>query len=270
MQTGGFTLDVGLSTASFYPDYPIEDTIQLIGNMGIGLTEIFLGSYSEYNKAFCQKLKSNLDRYAVDVHSVHTLSTQFEPQIFAKAYRQRRDALDIWKDVLEGAQVIGAKAYVFHGPPVRKNTNPKLDFKRIGTIIDEMACIAEDFGIKFTWENVYWCWYSTPEFAVRLLENTASDNIYFTLDIKQAIKSGYTPEDFLHDMGDRVANVHVCDFDNRGNLCLPGRGEYDFKRLYDQLKQQGYSGPIMMEVYRDNYDHYLDMAEAIDFLKDIF
>src|SRR5690606_19544236 len=181
---------------------------------------------SEYSKEFCQGMLGALTRHDMHIHSVHTLSTQFEPQLFASTYRQRKDALNIWLRVLEGAKTIGAKVYVFHGPPVRLNTKPKLDFRRIGRITDELSDIAADFGIKFSWENVYWCWYSDPKFAVKLLENTKGDNIYFTLDIKQAIKSGYSPEEFLYNMGDRVANVYICDFDKDGNLYLPGMGEY--------------------------------------------
>lgn len=263
-------LDIGLSTASFYPDYPTEKAIDIIGDMGIDVAELFLGSYSEYNREFCQGLIDTLNRHNMHVHSVHTLSSQFEPQLFASTYRQRKDSLDIWLKVLEGAQAIGAEVYVFHGPPVRLNTQPKLDFKRIGRITDELSNIAADFGIKFSWENVYWCWYSDPQFAVKLLENTKGDNIYFTLDIKQAIKSGYSPEEFLYNMGDRVANVHICDFDKDGNLYLPGMGEYDFKGLYAQLHRQGYCGPIILEVYRTNYNHYLDMLQSIDFFKSIF
>ena len=117
---------------------------------------------------------------------------------------------------------------------------------------------------------MYWCWYSDPKFAVKLLENTKGDNIYFTLDIKQAIKSGYLPEEFLYNMGDRVANVHVCDFDRDGKLYLPGMGEYHFQGLYEQLYKQGYRGPVMLEVYRSNYRHYLDMLKSMNFLNNIF
>ncbi len=263
-------MDVGLSTASFYPDYLTEEAIRLIGNMGIRKTEVFLGSYSEYSREFCQSLIDDLIKYEIDVHSVHTLSTQFEPQLFASTYRQRKDALDVWVRVLEGAQALGAKVYVFHGPPVRINTKPTLDFNRIGRITDELAGIADDFGIKFSWENVYWCWYSSPQFAVRLLENTKSNNIYFTLDIKQAIKSGYDPEEFLYSMQDKIANVHICDFDRNGKLYLPGEGDYDFQGLYKALLTQHYCGPVMMEVYRNNYHNYLEMQKAMNYLKSIF
>ena len=52
------------------------------------------------------------------------------------------------------------------------NAKANVDFARIGPLCDELADFAGQYGIKFSWENVSWCWYSYPEFADRLMENT--------------------------------------------------------------------------------------------------
>lgn len=214
-------MEVGISTASFYPDALTEESIPLIRILGVKTIEVFLGSFSEYEEGFCRQLRDSIDEHGLNVYSVHSLGTQFEPQFFSLTERQKNDSRDLFRRVFRCAQILGAKVYVFHGPPVRVNARPNLDFVRIGSLCDELAYMAGEYGIKFSWENVSWCWYSFPEFADRLMEHTKSQNIYFTLDIKQAMQTGYDVMDFVRHMGHRVVNIHAIDFDEDKNLTLP-------------------------------------------------
>ncbi|NLN42546.1 MAG: sugar phosphate isomerase/epimerase [Clostridiales bacterium] len=263
-------MEVGISTASLYPDALIEESIPLIKELGAKKIEVFLGSFSEYEEDFCKKLKDIIDEHGLSVYSVHTLSTQFEPQFFSLTERQRRDSKNIFGKVFSCARILGAEVYVFHGPPVRINAKANVDFARIGPLCDELADFAEQYGIKFSWENVSWCWYSYPEFANRLLEHTKSENIYFTLDIKQAMQAGYSAIDFVKIMGRRLVNIHAIDFDKDGKLTLPGRGIFDFNGLSKELNGIGYKGPIFLEVYRNNYEDYKELSQSLDFLEGIF
>ncbi|HZJ57973.1 MAG TPA: sugar phosphate isomerase/epimerase [Clostridia bacterium] len=263
-------MDVGISTASFYPDALTEQSIPLIRGLGAEKIEVFLGSFSEYEEDFCNRLRDIIDENGLSVYSVHVLGTQFEPQFFSFTERQRNDSRDLFLKVFKCAKILGAQAYVFHGPPVRVRAKPDIDFKRIGPISDELAYLAGDHGLKFSWENVSWCWYSYPEFADDLLEHTKGDNIFFTLDIKQAMQTGHDPMDFLERMGDRLINIHAIDFNEKRELTLPGRGIFDFRSLADKLESINYGGPIFLEVYRGNYEDYSDLKESMDFLRGIF
>ncbi|MFU0799396.1 MAG: sugar phosphate isomerase/epimerase [Xylanivirga thermophila] len=262
-------MQIGVSTASFYPAALTEDAVELMGKMGIKNLEVFLETYSEYDENFCMDIAQVLNKYDMRASSVHTLSTQFEPQLFALTSRQRDDAVKIFKKVLKGAKIMGADIYVFHGPPVRANSMPNMDFKRIGRITDELCDMAAEYGVRLAWENVCWCLYAYPEFAIRLLEHTKS-NIYFTLDIKQAMKSGYTPYNFLEYMGDRLVNIHLCDYDEEKRLFMPGRGSFDFNQLKRLLDKKGYDGPVIMEIYRNNYKHYSEIMDGVKHLEQIF
>ncbi|HZJ82779.1 MAG TPA: sugar phosphate isomerase/epimerase [Clostridia bacterium] len=263
-------MDVGISTASFYPDALTEQAIPLIKELGREKIEVFLGTFSEYNEDFCRKLREEIDSHGLTVYSVHALGTQFEPQFFSLTKRQKNDSRDIFTKLFKCAKILGAQVYVFHGPPVRIKTRPNLDYPRIGALCNELADLAGEYGIKFSWENVSWCWYSFPKFADRLMEHTKSDNIYFTLDIKQAMQAGFSAMEFLKHMGSRVINVHAIDFKGDKTLTLPGRGIFDFNGLYEELKRLHYSGPILLEVYRNNYGHYREMGASLEFLSSIF
>ena len=263
-------MEVGISTASFYPDALTEQAIPLIRELGAKKTEVFLGSFSEYEEDFCKNLRDIIDEHGLSVYSVHVLGTQFEPQFFSLTHRQRKDSRDLFEKVFKCARILGADVYVFHGPPVRINAKANIDFTRIGPLCDELADVAGQYGIKFSWENVSWCWYAFPEFADRLMENTKSQNIYFTLDIKQAMQTGHSAMDFLKVMGKRLINIHAIDFDKDGKLTLPGKGIFDFNGLSKELKAIDYKGPIFLEVYRNNYGHYRELRQSLDFLESVF
>ncbi|WP_333510403.1 sugar phosphate isomerase/epimerase [Thermoanaerobacterium saccharolyticum] len=266
----GDEMEVGISTACFYPDYLTEETIPIIGNMGIKKVEVFLESYSEYDENFCKAMRYDLDRYGIEVNSVHAIGTQFEPQLFSATERQRNDASKMLIKVLKAAKILKAKIYVFHGPPVKKDTTPNIDFDKIAKHVDYIADTSEEYGIKFSWENVYWCWFSYPEFATSIRQAVKSKNVYFTLDIKQAMKSNKDPFEYLKAMGNKLVNIHLCDYDDYGNLYLPGRGSFDFVKLNRELKKLDYNGSIIMEVYRSNYKDIDDLKEGIEYLKSIF
>lgn len=51
----------------------------------------------------------------LDVYSVHSLNTEFEPQLFNLAPRTYLDAERVYRKVLETGRTIGARAYTFHG-----------------------------------------------------------------------------------------------------------------------------------------------------------
>ncbi len=250
------TMLTGISTASFYDMLNTEEAITEMVKLAPGAAEVFLGSYSEYEPEFISMLLDRIDG-ALDVYSVHSLSTTFEPQLFSRDTRQRQDSELFYRKVLEGTARLGAQVYVFHGPAILKRTlQRRSDFAWLGECTSRIADIAGEYGIKLGFENVHWCMYSYAGFAAELKKHTMSDNLYFTLDIKQAVQSGDSINAYIADMGDRLINVHICDYRVEAgsvSLHLPGRGECDFGGLCKALALAGYNGPMIMEVYANNY-----------------
>lgn len=249
---------VGISTACFFPDIYTEQAVVEIGKMHISDVEVFFSSLSEYRIPFVKEVKKRADDNGIDIYSIHALSLQFEPQLFSKHARARQDSMDIYKQVLEAGAVLGAKVYVFHGPAhVKFSRTLLLNYEYIGQHVTMLADMAQQYGIKLAWETVHWCWYRSPEFPIMLSPYLGTDNLYYTLDIKQAAQSGHNPIDYIANMSDRLVNVHLCDYQydqNRGIIPkLPFAGEMDFDALKQALGETGYSGAVMLEVYRSNY-----------------
>lgn len=150
----------------------------------------------------------------------------------------------------------------------------KIDFNVIGARTFELAEEAKKFGVKFTYENVHWCWYQTPGFARRLLRHCPSDNLFFTLDMKQAAQSGHNVFEYMDDMGDRLAHIHVCDYKKdpeKGIIpCAPFEGETDWQGMRDKLYEISYEEYLMLEIYRNNYKDYDDLRGIYEGVRQFF
>ena len=83
------------------------------------------------------------------------------------------------------------------------------------------------------------------------------------------MQSGYPVDDYIKEMGDRIRTVHVCDYDDSGRLCAPGRGSFDFKRLFGLLRDHGVDCPILMELYSGDYESLDELTRSFDYLNNL-
>ena len=249
-------VQIGMSTASYFNRMPIEDTVGDIGAHGVPLCELFLNTFSEYEPAFVDRLADRLARAGVTAYSVHPMSTQFEPQLFSLHPRQRADALRIYERVLQAAGRLGARCYVMHGAATLGGAAKNLEMERLAPIFSELNDMAAGYGVTLALENVSWCVFASPAFGRELRERTG-DRLHFTLDVKQAVRSGHAPAAYLDAVGDRLVNVHLCDYAARADggyvWRMPGQGACDFAALAQALRAHGYAGPAFVEVYSDMY-----------------
>ncbi len=255
---------VGISTATFFLKLQTEDAFSVIRRCGADICEVFLTTYSEYEPSFVDLLLTRLD--GVEVYSVHSLNTQFEPQLFNAAQRTRADAERLYRKVLEAGRRLGAKVYTFHGTPYLKK-NACIDPVSSGKRLEELGGIAREYGIKLCLENVHWAMFREPSFFE--IAKAYCPSVGAVLDIKQARQSGCDWRDFLTAMGDRLENVHLSDVDAQGNITMVGKGIFPFDELVRRLDNMGYDGPLLIEQYAKNYADVGEVAESVQYLKNL-
>lgn len=268
-------MEFGMSTACFYGAELNEDALMKIAQMGIPNAEIFFAGMTEYEPSFVRRLRKIAKDNGVRIRSVHALTTQFEPQLFTAHPRQFDEAMDLYCRVLEAAETLGASAYVFHGPAfLKKARHMKVDFERTGERFSMLADVASEYGVRLCYETVHWCWYQYPEFAQKLLEHVYSDNLRFTLDMKQAAQSGYDCCEYIDKMGGRLSHVHVCDYrvepDGGVEPAMPMEGQADWSSLRDKLWEIGYDELLMLEVYTMNYQSLQELLDSYEQVKRFF
>ncbi len=258
-------MKIGISTASLYGKMYTEEALDFFNKNGVEYAEVFLASFSEYTEEFGEKLKEVKGN--VKVHSIHTLNSQFEGQLFSKSERQYNDALKIFRSALRVGQMIDANIYVMHGPQQMKYTKYVTNYEFFGSRTAELASIASEYGILLTWENVHWAHYNHPQFMKNILPY-CDKQIGCTLDIKQAAQSDTLVDKYIDDMQGLIQNVHIVDFDDEGRLVLPTTGNYDYKSLFK--KMNGYDGTVMIEVYDGCYKHPEEIIECYKRFKELY
>ena len=261
-------MKVGVSTASLFLRKNNEDALPLLENLGIDTVEVFLTSFSEYGYPFADLLKQR--KGSLTVNSVHDLNTEFEPQLFNAHPRVKADAYGWLEKVLQSANVLGAPYYTFHGTSRMKRaarSGENDNFPKMIEGFSELLDFCLVHGVRLCLENVEWATYNRPG-VFSILAN-ALPNLYGVLDVKQARISGHPYETYLSEMGDRLAYAHVSDYDNAGKICLPGRGNFDFNTLVKRLKDVGFNGALLIEVYTGDYGAESELKQSCDFLREI-
>ncbi len=255
---------IGISTASFFKKKLTEDAFEVIHSLNIPCCEVFLASFSEYSKKFAELIKAR--KGETDIVSVHTLNQQFEPELFNIMERARKDSEYVLAKVARAAKTFGARYYTFHGPAMLRRVQYDFDYERLGKRVEELCSFVRkksDGTLTLCYENVHWCYFSRPEYITGI--KYYSPSIKTCLDVKQALQSGFSPEKYVETMGERLTNVHLCDYNN-GKTALPGRGTYDFERLFGKLFETGYAGDALIEVYSGDYETFDDLARSYDYL----
>lgn len=259
-------MKIGISTASLFMRMYNEEAVSYLNSEGVPVCEVFLGTFREYEPSYAKVLKKNKGK--MEVHSVHTLNTHFEPQLFSGNPRAKEDAYAIVRKVLESAAILKAEYYTFHGQARIKKGVKYNDYRTISKDFEVLINCCEEYGIGLALENVEWAFYNAPGFFSAIRQG--APGLKGTLDIKQAWLSGYDYNDYLNEMGRDIVTVHVCDRDASGNICVPcERGTVDFKELFKRLDGIGFNGSVLIEVYKNNYSELPELIRSLDYLNNI-
>ena len=261
-------MKVGVSTASLFLRKDNEDALPLLESLGVKTVEVFLTSFSEYGYPFANILKER--KGGLFVNSVHDLNTEFEPQLFNAHPRVKADAYGWLEKVLQSANALGAPYYTFHGTARMKRAArvPGADnFPKMIAGFAELLDFCRVHGTQLCLENVEWATYNRPG-VFSVLSNALPD-LRGVLDIKQARISGYPYEEYLTEMGNHLAYAHVSDYNEKGKMCLPGKGDFDFDTLIKRLKDVGFDGALLIEVYTGDYVAHEELKESCDYLNEL-
>lgn len=255
----------GISTASLFGRFNTEDAVKQFNINKINACEVFLESFCEYNKKFGKLVaKSKGD---VKVHSFHTLTTQFEPQLYSINERAQKDSFVFLEDALKCAKQMGASYYTFHGGARFKKTPIVIDFDRVSKITQRIIDTCDNYGIKLAYENVHWCYYNYIGFFKTL--KSITKGLKGTLDIKQARQSGIDHNLFIEEMASDIVTVHLSDVDSNGKMCLPGKGITDFTDLFKRLQGVGFDGALLLEVYKNDFNNIAELYESLDYVNEL-
>lgn len=257
-------IDSGISTASLYPLYT-EKALKELAVRGVDVSEVFFNSSSELEVPFVKELKNIKDSYNIKIPSIHPFSCCAEPFMFFTQYERRfLDILDYYKKYFEAADILGAKYFVFHGNNIHNEFPEKLYFERYAKLVET----GKSFGIDVLHENVVRCTGGDLEFDKRMV-SYLGDTAQFVLDVKQAVRKGIDPFEFLSNLSTSIRHIHLSDHGSKGDCLLVGDGDFDFDLFVKKLVGIKYSGSIILEVYTNCYNNYNQLSENLKYIRNI-
>ncbi len=257
-------IEVGISTASLFLRHNNEDALPLFDAWGIPCAEVFLTSFSEYEPDFARLLAQRKGK--VRIHSVHVLNTQYEPQLYAEHPRVKADAYGWLGKVMASAKVLGAHNYTFHGIARLKRTFRE-NLPRSAAETRKIYDVCAESGVRLCYENVEWTLYNHPGVFSELKKGCPG--LGGVLDIKQARISGYDWREYLTEMGESLATVHVSDVTAEGKMCLPGQGVFPFEELFSRLADAGFGGAVLLENYAKDFTENGQLRAAYEYLAEL-
>lgn len=254
-------MKIGLSTSTFFNTVAAESMFDLMRNMRVECTELCLNTFSDYEKAYVDRLAAL--RAGMDVVAVSPLSTQFEPQLFSPNVRVRADAELIFRKVCYACFAFGAKFYTFRGPINLTNTK-NFDYMRLSQRFSQLSDIAASYGVNLSLKNMSWSYAATPEFFGKIMEKCP--RLYATFGIYQAELAGYDIREFLDKCApQRVSMLEVRDF-VKNEWCLPGKGKYRFDKFFIDLDKRRITAPVMLAVGSDSYTDFVQIRDGYEHL----
>ena len=258
-------MEIGISTASLFLRQNNEDAVKTIRSLGSKTTEIFFETMSEYTAEYSDLIKSRLGD--MKVHSVHVYTMHYEPELFSDNEKSFKEALATYKSVLNSARNLGATNYTLHGRARIKRTGNYDDYEKIGKRLNFLTEVAKEYGVDLCLENVEWALYNRVGYFKEVLKY--APDLKATLDIKQARISGYDVYDYIEEMKGKIKTVHLSDIGENGGRCIPGKGVTDFEKLFTTLKDTGFDGVSLIEVYKDDYKDIEELRESLQYLENI-
>lgn len=253
-------MQIGMSTACLYP-MSLEETIPVIASMGVRIIEVFVNAEGEFSKSFAEEIKSRTDYFGIEISSVHPYTSLMEGfMLFSDYERRTREALLQYQRYFEYASFLGAKYLTFHGESDMGQVITQTQMEQRIRVYEALCSIAAACGITFTQENVAWCKSGKPAFLKLLVERVPQ--LRYTLDIKQAYRAGEDYQSFVATLGNRIANVHINDYNAKESCLLPGEGQMDYEAFFAALQTVGYEGNALIEVYRRNFGRMEQMERS--------
>lgn len=257
-------MEIGISTASLYPSL-LEDALEQLVRRKVPVAELFVNTFSELSAPLEEKVRRLLDLGTTRALSVHPFTSPLESSLFFTSYPRRfQDGVELYRRYFDYAARMGAKIVVFHGNHRNTSRPPQRYFERFSRLRKE----AGEMGIILAQENVYGHCSQNLSFLVEM-RRYLGDEVEFVLDNKQAVRSGQDPMEMARALGDRVVQLHLSD-SRGGQDCLPpGEGSFDFQGYFTLLKERGYQGDGVVELYQSSYQSLEQLFAGRDWLQQV-
>lgn len=259
-------MKIGASTSCFYP-LETEKALIKVCELGYKNAEVFMNAPSELEEPFLKKLNTIAKDGGTDIVSVHPFSSFMESTcIFSDYQRRYDDFIYIYEKTCHAAAVLGAEYVVIHGAVAK----PKIPipneryFERFNNLIE----IGKREGVTVCQENVNRFKSESIDFCKKM-RSALGDDYHMVFDIKQTIRAHQDTFAFLEEFKHNIVHMHISDNTPERDCLPPGKGSFNYKKMFDILNSADYNGTYMIEIYSLGFDVEKELKESKVFLESI-
>lgn len=257
-------MNIGISSSCFYPGHT-EEAFETVCRLGAETAEIFFNCAEEMEKPIIDEIIEIKNYYGVPVRTIHPYTSFAEPFMLFGGYKRRtNEGIDFYKRYFETAAYLGSEYVVIHGgKPIGQKD--ELDyFETFARLCEE----GKSFGVLPAHENVYMRAGSDIGFLKRL-KRYLGENFKLVLDIKQSRRCGVDEYELIKLFGKDTVQLHISDYDISKDCIPPGEGKYDFKKLFDTLKNSGYNESAIIELYKWSFETPDQIVKSLNYLENL-
>ena len=232
-----------------------EESLKTILALNPPCVEIFINAEQELAPSYLKGLRKMADSEGAKITSVHPYLSGMEPMYFFSKYPRRfEEGRKVYKSFFKAAGILGADSVVFHGD---HKLNPK-DYPRY---FERFAVLWEDarnYGISLCQENVERCQSRDVNFFAEMRQSLPE--VEYILDIKQVVRAGQNINKMVEVMAGRIRHVHLSDHNAEHSCLPPGEGVLNIEELLAGIAKTGFSGSVIVELYRENFAGIVELS----------
>ena len=212
-----------------------EEALRKITQIGFHSIEVLEGNLTNY-AADPEVLVNMLKKYHADMMSVCVGANFIYPDAL-------EDELYHLEQVADMGQKIGLQYFVVCGGAIRGKGIQPGDVSLLAKGLDALCKVTDRYGLTPCFHPHLG---SIAEKPREIDELFAASDIPVCPDVAHLQAGGYDPIEFLDKYYDRIAFVHLKDWD--GNSFVPmGTGQVDNEAVINWLKKKGYEGDWLVE-----------------------
>lgn len=243
-----------------------SEALKTLQDAGITDVEIFFNTYRELETDYIMALKKQLEAHQTHVKAFHPFTSGMETFFFASMYQGRvEDGILQYRRYFEVCEALSIPRVVFHGDYV----GTPYPFAKHCENYLRLRTLARQYHVEFCQENVVRCKCGTPRFIEKMRELT-HDDVSFVLDVKQMRRANVQTEEMLRAMSGKISHVHLSDATLQCDCAVPGSGSYQFENLFRFLKQTGFAGDMVIELYRGDFKGIKELLNAAAYLNQVY
>jgi sugar phosphate isomerase/epimerase len=237
-----------------FENEPLETAIREISRYGFSFIEIW-GDNVHLDPRInpdVAAIRKNLKDNRLKVHSVHTPFRNFP--VFSAASEGEAWRMTFWKKFLDICSELEIPIAVIHAIN-RKEYNYGYDHAGyLHDLLQTLASYARHRGIKLALENIPSGERPESEILCTLTEQTGLfgdiSDLYWCLDFGHVTITNNDIQKEIDCSFDRLISFHVHNNDGLSDShFLPDEGVIDWPKWYYYLREKGYNGQFVLEIF---------------------